>query len=136
MGAPANLNLDVKDLAGKRIVTSFPNVTRTFFKQYEEAGKPTQIKQISGSVEAACGLGLADGIVDLVETGTTMRAAGLEEVQVIMKSQCVLVCNPRTKHPELVEIVRRRLAGYLTAQSWVLVTYNVHRSKLKTVEAI
>ena len=65
---------DVKALAGKRIVTSFPNVTKSFFQQYDaELGVSTSINYVSGSVEAACGLGLADAVVDLVETGTTMR---------------------------------------------------------------
>merc|ERR1712226_851276 len=134
--APKAQALDVASLAGKRIVTSFPNVTRDFFKELEEPGKPTQIKVISGSVEAACGLGLADGIVDLVETGTTMRAAGLEEVAVVMKSQTVLIANPKTKFPELVEILRKRMQGYLTAQSWLMVSYNVQRKNLSTTCAI
>merc|ERR1719343_670121 len=82
--------VDIRTLAGKRVVTSFPNVTRKFFEQYEEPGKPTQIKVISGSVEAACGLGLADAIVDLVETGTTMRAAGLEIVSKVFQSEALL----------------------------------------------
>merc|ERR1712050_399534 len=94
---------------------------------YEAPGKPTSIKCISGSVEAACGLGLADGIVDLVETGTTMRAAGLAEVAVVMKSETVLIANPNTKHAELIEVIRKRIAGYLIAQSWLMVTYNVAR---------
>lgn len=127
---------DARSLAGRRIVTSFPNVTRQFFEAYEEPGKPTHIKCISGSVEAACGLGLADAIVDLVETGTTMRAAGLHEVAVVMKSQTVLIANPKTEHAELVEVIRRRIAGYLTSQSWVIVTYNVHRKNLAKVSAI
>ncbi len=67
---------DMASLAGKRIVTSFPTLSRKFFKQFEN-GTPTSIKFVSGSVEAACSLGLADAVVDLVETGTTMRAAGL-----------------------------------------------------------
>ena len=65
---------DVASLAGKRIVTSFPNVTKQFFDPYDAAqGVTTRINFVSGSVEAACGLGLADAVVDLVETGTTMR---------------------------------------------------------------
>ena len=65
---------DVASLAGKRIVTSFPNVTKQFFDKYDkENGTTTHINFVSGSVEAACGLGLADAVVDLVETGTTMR---------------------------------------------------------------
>jgi len=79
---------DVADLAGGRIVTSFPDVTKAFFKPYDEArGVTTRVNFVSGSVEAACGLGLADAVVDLVETGTTMRAAGLEVVHDILSTQ-------------------------------------------------
>ena len=67
---------NVADLAGGRIVTSFPDTTRKYFKQFDEAkGVETKVKFVSGSVEAACGLGLADAVVDLVETGTTMRVS-------------------------------------------------------------
>jgi len=126
---------DPSQLAGKRIVTSFPTLTAAYFKKLE-SGSSTSIKCISGSVEAACGLGLADGIVDLVETGTTMRAAGLEEVSVVLRTQCVLIANPHTVHNELIETVRRRLAGYLTASQYVMITYNVHRAALKQAASI
>ena len=66
----------VEELAGKRIATSFVNVTSDFFQKYDqEAGTTTRINFVSGSVEAACGLGLADAVVDLVETGTTMKVS-------------------------------------------------------------
>lgn len=132
--APKGQCEDVRKLAGSRIATSFPELTKKFFAQYEN-GKPTSVKVISGSVEASCGLGLADGIVDLVETGTTMRAAGLEEVAVLMDTQAVLISNPKTSYPELVETVRRRLGGYQTAQRFVMCTYNVHRDNLNEVRA-
>lgn len=61
------------DLAGKRIVTSFPRIAANYFAQFDTGNKKTNIKFVSGSVEAACGLGLADAVVDLVETGTTMK---------------------------------------------------------------
>jgi len=97
----------------------------------------TKIKSISGSVEAACGLGLADGIVDLVETGTTMKAAGLEEVATIMQTQTVLIANPHScRDSELVETIRKRIAGYLTADRYVMVTYNVHRRNLDKCKVI
>jgi ATP phosphoribosyltransferase len=65
---------DAKMLAGKRIVTSFPVLTKKFFDPIDqELGVTTSIRFVSGSVEAACGLGLADAVVDLVETGTTMK---------------------------------------------------------------
>lgn len=123
------------DLAGKRIVTSFPVLSRKYFSELEN-GEATKVKCISGSVEASCGLGLADGIVDLVETGTTMRAAGLEEVSVIMNTQTVLIANPHTEHGELVETLRKRIAGYITASRYMMVTYNVHRKNLDVVKAI
>lgn len=70
----ANQIKDVKDLAGSRIVTSFPELTKKFFDPLDaEKGVKTSIRFVSGSVEAACGLGLADAVVDLVETGTTMK---------------------------------------------------------------
>ena len=65
---------NVESLAGKRIVTSFPDLTREYFAPLDaKRGVETKIKFVSGSVEAACGLGLADAVVDLVETGTTMK---------------------------------------------------------------
>ena len=99
-------------LAGKRIVTSFPVVAEKFFRQFEtEATGKTKIKFVSGSVEAACQLGLADGIVDLVETGTTMRAAGLDIVEKIMDTQAVLIKNKKALHPELINLITRRIQG-------------------------
>lgn len=69
---------NVEDLAGKRIVTSFPDLTKQYFGPIDERkGVTTSVNFVSGSVEAACGLGLADAVVDLVETGTTMRVSVL-----------------------------------------------------------
>lgn len=65
---------NVEQLAGGRIVTSFPDTTREFFNELDQKlGVTTSVQFVSGSVEAACGLGLADAVVDLVETGTTMK---------------------------------------------------------------
>jgi ATP phosphoribosyltransferase len=65
---------DDRALAGKRIETSFPTLVRKFFDPDDkEMGVTTSITFASGSAKAACGLGLADAIVDLVETGTTMK---------------------------------------------------------------
>ena len=65
--APSGTTQDPRQLAGKRVVTSFPVLTKKYFASLEN-GEETKVKCISGSVEASCGLGLADGIVDLVET--------------------------------------------------------------------
>lgn len=126
-----------KFLAGKRIVTSFPNVTRDYFKQFEtEITGRTKIKYVSGSVEAACSLGLADGIVDLVETGTTMKAAGLELLSTILTTEAVLIANPHTAHQDLVDKVHQRILGYITATKYRMVTYNVDKDLLDKVSTI
>eukprot|EP01033_Poteriospumella_lacustris_P010124 gene10124-7220_t len=124
------------DLAGKRIVTSFPNITKKFFQQFDTEDKQTSIKYVSGSVEAACGLGLADAVVDLVETGTTMRAAGLEVVAEVLRSEAVLISSKSCKHPEIVNLIKKRIQGYLTATSYMMIQYNVSRKLLPQAVAI
>mmetsp|Transcript_2044 Transcript_2044/g.3222 ORF Transcript_2044/g.3222 Transcript_2044/m.3222 type:complete len:311 (-) Transcript_2044:1956-2888(-) len=120
-----------QQLAGKRIVTSFPNLARAYFDELEVEGSPiTSIKFVSGSVEAACGLGLADAVIDLVETGTTMRAAGLEIVDKVLSSQALLIASKTSKHPEIVEIIRKRIVGYMTATNYMMIQYNVLRRLL------
>jgi len=123
-------------VVGKRIVTSFPNISKVFFDEVARKmgdAAPTNItniRYVSGSVEVACTLGLADAVVDLVETGTTMRAAGLEVVDVIMKTQSVLISNLHTKHAEMVKKIAGRIKGHMTAQSYVLLVYNCPRKVL------
>lgn len=129
---------DPRQLAGKRIVTSFPNLARQYFAKFDrELGVQTSIRYVSGSVEAACNLGLADGIVDLVETGTTMHAAGLEAIADIMTTETVLIANPKrmsSRHATLIKLVHQRLTGYITAQRSCMISYNISREKL--VDAI
>lgn len=129
--APSTSNYtDPKQLAGHRIVTSFPNLTKKFFDQFDTPEKKTQIKYVSGSVEAACGLGLADGVVDLVETGTTMRAAGLCIVSEIISTQAVLVSSKTSHHNDLIEKVKKRIEGFLTSTKFMLIQYNICRNRL------
>lgn len=73
-----------------RVATSFPNLTAEFFRQ---RGVNAEIINLKGSVELAPLVGLADLIVDLVETGSTLRANGLAEFRTILESQAVLVAN-------------------------------------------
>ena len=121
---------DASQLVGRRIVTSFPNLTKKFFENLDVAGEKTQIKYVSGSVEAACGLGLADAVVDLVETGTTMRAAGLCVVSDILTTSAVLISSKSSKHEELINIVKKRFEGYITSTKFMLIQYNISRDKL------
>lgn len=78
----------IQDLEGKRIATSYPNILDTFLR---ERGVKAQIHQISGSVEIAPGIGLADAICDIVSSGSTLFTNGLKEVEVVFRSEAVLV---------------------------------------------
>eukprot|EP00746_Dinoflagellata_sp_MGD_P124277 gnl/MRDRNA2_/MRDRNA2_58868_c0_seq2.p1 gnl/MRDRNA2_/MRDRNA2_58868_c0~~gnl/MRDRNA2_/MRDRNA2_58868_c0_seq2.p1 ORF type:complete len:309 (+),score=89.91 gnl/MRDRNA2_/MRDRNA2_58868_c0_seq2:70-996(+) len=122
---------DVSQLAGGRIVTSFLGLASKFFAKHDkEKGVQTQIQYVSGSVEAACKLGLADAVVDLVESGTTMRAAGLEVVATIMQTESVLIAAPNTRHSDKVDLLVKRIQGYFTAQKYQMIQYNIERHNL------
>lgn len=78
-------------LEGRNIATSYPNIVRAFLdKNNIRAG----IHEISGSVEIAPGIGLADAICDIVSTGSTLLSNGLREVATVMKSEAVIIASP------------------------------------------
>lgn len=127
------------DLIGKNIGTSFVHLAEDYFANLEsqvaaangETRKlRTKIIELSGSVEAACALGVADGIVDLVESGETMRAAGLKAIDTVVSSSAVLVKSKRPSNPALVDLIAARIRGVITAQQYVLCQYNVPRDDL------
>ncbi|KAA1114547.1 ATP phosphoribosyltransferase (ATP-PRTase) (ATP-PRT) [Puccinia graminis f. sp. tritici] len=140
------INSEVKtldQLSGKKIVTSFEVVSKSFFKGLDDTvnasrseGQPktTFIEYIGGSVEAACALGLADGIVDLVESGATMRAAGLHPIHTIMTSEAVLIKSTRPPrgeiHQRLIDLITSRIQGVVAANRYVLCQYNITRVRL------
>ncbi len=80
----------ISSLQGKRIATSYPTILSNFLK---EQGVTATIEEIGGSVEIAPGIGLADAIMDIVSTGSTLIMNGLQEVEVIAKSEAVLIAN-------------------------------------------
>ncbi|KAI1134527.1 ATP phosphoribosyltransferase [Hypoxylon sp. FL0543] len=135
-----------KDLIGKNIGTSFIHLAERYFANLElEAdtakdtnGTPvkfstklrTNIIELSGSVEAACALGVADGIVDLVESGETMKAAGLKPIDTVIETTAILIKSRKPSNPELVDLIAARIRGVITAQKYVLCQYNVERTGL------
>ncbi|KAF9430974.1 ATP phosphoribosyltransferase (ATP-PRTase) (ATP-PRT) [Entomortierella beljakovae] len=139
---------NVQDLVGKRIATSFEGISEKFFQEIDlkvakadgtlgtDQQKKTELVFVSGSVEAACALGLADGIVDLVESGETMQAAGLHDIETILSSQAVLIASKHPKHPELVQTIAGRIKGVIAAQKYVYISYNVERKNLKEASVI
>ncbi|KAJ7350885.1 ATP phosphoribosyltransferase [Mycena albidolilacea] len=128
----------VEDLAGKRVVTSFEVLSAQYFGKLDEkfnlsGDQKTKIEYVGGSVEAACALGLADGIVDLVESGDTMRAAGLHAIATLLESEAVLIKSTVPKHPELaplIDLVTSRIAGVIAASKYVVCQYNISRDRL------
>jgi ATP phosphoribosyltransferase len=121
------------DLAGKRIATSFPNVTERYLAKHKVAG---HIVELTGSVEVMIALGVADAIVDLVETGSTLAANRLRVLDEIGQYETVLVQNRATKHGPLCDRVVRRLEGVVIARSYSLLEYNVPQAKLAAAEEI
>ncbi|MCX6653406.1 MAG: ATP phosphoribosyltransferase [Methanomassiliicoccales archaeon] len=94
---------DVKD--GSVVATSFPNVTRKFFAK---AGKRIKITTISGAAEVTPHLGVADLIVDLVSSGSTLKVNHLKEIAIIAKSNAVMITNEKAfkkKKDEIEELV-------------------------------
>ncbi|PNS20555.1 ATP phosphoribosyltransferase [Sphaceloma murrayae] len=135
--------VDPKELVGKDVVTSYVNLVEEYFRGLEEEvlGKEgvngdgtrklkTRIEYVGGSVEAACAMGVADGIVDLVESGETMRASGLKAISTVFESSAVLIRSKRPSNVELIDLITSRIRGVITAQRFVLCTYNVERSVL------
>ncbi|EPX70806.1 ATP phosphoribosyltransferase [Schizosaccharomyces octosporus yFS286] len=134
----------VKQLAGQRIVTSFEYLVGDYFKKLDAQMKKdgelseeakTEISFVSGSVEASCALGIAEAVVDLVESGETMRASGLKAIENVMSTSAVLVrstnCSPELE--PLLQTIITRIRGYVIAQQYVLVNYNVAREHLTDV---
>lgn len=134
----------VEDLAGKRVVTSFEILAGEYFKTMDKklqltGDEATKIEYVGGSVEAACALGLADGIVDLVESGDTMRAAGLHAIATVLETEAVLVKSSIQKHPALeplVNTITSRIAGVVAAGKYVVCQYNILREKLPAATLI
>ena len=135
--APIGKFAKPSDLLGKRIVTSFPKISQAYFDQLA-LGKPhhTEIRTVSGSVEAACKLGLADAVVDLIETGETMQAAGLEKLASLMESTPLLIVNPKSTHKSLIQKITQRLEGVVMANKYVLIEYNILKINRHKAESI
>ena len=123
----------VAQLDGARVATSFPNLTQKFL---EREGAKVHLVNLTGSVEIMIALGVADVIVDLIETGSTLAANRLRVLADIDKFETVLVQNRQPRDAELADRVVRRLEGVVIARSYSLLEYNVPRAKLPEAEKI
>lgn len=124
------------DLNGKRIATSYPNLTRAWFK---ERGMDVDIVTISGAVEIAPRLGVADAVCDLVSTGGTLKANGLVETDVIFQSEAHLIQTNKPLSPEKQELINKflvRISGCQLAERSRYIMMNAPKSSLKEITSI
>jgi ATP phosphoribosyltransferase len=124
----------VEDLRGKRVATSYDGVVRRFL---EERGVEATVTRLDGAVETSIQLGVADVIADVVETGSTLRQAGLEVVlETILESEAVLVARADAQVPAGFEVFRRRLEGVLVARSYVMMDYDIRTERVEQAVAL
>jgi ATP phosphoribosyltransferase len=117
------------DLAGKRIATSYVGVVR---RHLEERGIDAEVIRLDGAVETSIQLGVADVIADVVETGSTLKAAGLEIVgEVVLESEAVLITRADSPDPRGFEVFKRRLDGVLVARTYVMMDYDIPQDRLE-----
>jgi ATP phosphoribosyltransferase len=113
---------EIGDLAGKRIATSYVGVVSRFLA---ERGIEAEVVRLDGAVESSIQLGVADAIADVVETGSTLRQAGLEVFgETILDSEAVLITREGAE-PTGFGIFRRRIEGVLVARSYVMMDYDI-----------
>ncbi len=123
------------DLNGKRIATSYNNTLDIFMKK---SGIEAKMHHISGSVEIAPNIGLADAICDLVSSGSTLFKNNLKEVEVLLKSEAVLVASPQIskENKELINRLQFRVQSVLKARNSRYVLMNVPNDKIDNVVKI
>jgi ATP phosphoribosyltransferase len=122
----------IEDLRGKRIATSYPN---TLNKYLSSQNVEAELHQISGSVEIAPNIGLADAICDIVSSGSTLFKNNLKEVEVIATSEAVLAVSPLLEDDkrELLDTLRFRLQSVLKARDFRYILMNVPNDKIEKV---
>ena len=117
---------------GKKIATSYPGILRNFM---EEKGVNMDVHVIQGSVEIAPGIGLADGIFDIVSSGSTLVSNNLKEVEVVMKSEALLIGNKSldAEKKAILDDLLFRIESVLIAEDKKYVRMNAPKSRLNEI---
>ncbi len=120
---------------GRKIATSYPNTVKKFFV---EKNIQADIHVISGSVEIAPNIGLADGICDIVSSGSTLFKNGLKEIDVILKSEAVLASsrNLTNSNQEILDRLIFRIKAVLRAKNSKYILMNLPNDKIAEVSSI
>ena len=134
LAAPEDGDIDaVGDLAGGTVATEFPNVTRRFF---DERGVEVDIVEVSGATELTPHVDIADAIVDITSTGTTLRMNRLAEVVDVLDSSVRLLARGDVADDEKVQQVRMALASVLAAEDRRYLMMNVPEAALDDVREV
>lgn len=116
----------------KKIATSYPNILSHFLK---ENNIKAEIHEISGSVEIAPGIGLADAIFDIVSSGSTLFSNNLKEVEVVMKSEAVLIAHPNLspQKQNILDELIFRIRSVQKAKKHKYILLNAPNDKIKEI---
>jgi ATP phosphoribosyltransferase len=119
---------------GKKIATSYPEILKDYFSKN---GVEAEIHVITGSVEIAPGIGLADAIFDIVSSGSTLVSNRLKEVEVVIKSEAVLIANPNLSEVKkaILEDLIFRMESVQRAEKKKYILLNAPNDKLAEIES-
>ncbi len=122
----------LKDLEGQRIATSYPETVKKFLKEQNIDAK---LHTISGSVEIAPNIGLADGICDIVSSGSTLFKNGLKEIEVLLKSEAVLAVSPKISDDRMsiLKKIQFRIQSVLKGRDSKYILLNAPNDKLAII---
>ena len=120
---------------GKKIATSYPGILDAFMKSN---GVKAEVHVITGSVEVAPGIGLADAIFDIVSSGSTLVSNRLKEVEVVMRSEALLIGNKNMskEKKEILDELLFRMDAVKTAEDKKYVLMNAPKDKLEDIIAV
>lgn len=124
---------DIAALRGATVTTSFPTITDEYFRRQ---GIDVNCVEMSGSIEVTVALGIADAVVDIVETGDSLRENNLRVFREIGRYQTVLIAGKAVAGDERITRIRRRIEGILIANKYAMLEYNIPASRLKEAEKI
>ena len=124
----------IPGLNGMKIATSYPNILQSWL---DESSIKAEIVVLDGAVENAVRLGVADAVADVVDTGTTLKQAGLVIIgDPILVSQSVLLRGSNTKESVETENFIRRVSSVLVAREYVMIDYDIEQSKVEFASKI
>jgi ATP phosphoribosyltransferase len=123
----------LEDLQGKRLATSYDGLLRTYLR---DRGVTASVVRLDGAVESSVRLGVADAIADVVETGNTLKAAGMEIFgDPILRSEALLIGRSGST-PAGLDVLLRRLQGVLVARQYVLMDYDIRKDLVEDASTL